>query len=127
MKSKIAPLFLAIAYVNAAFTSPVAAENCVAEAHVGRTWLGHQGNFINVQFHVYAEGCEQYSCRGYVHYVVHSHNTNGTDWSDRHVVSYTVRQGSRQADISEESAGSGAYPIARIDAVDIEEVNCSSP
>lgn len=108
------------------FTSSVArADRCSAEAQFVKNWSVKDGFKYKVKFNVSAASCDEYSCRGYIHYRVHYTWRSGGGNSHTTLSRYTVPKGDSSAEVVDEVIASSM--LYDIDDIEITEVSCSTP
>jgi hypothetical protein len=101
---------------------------CTPDAEFVHSWpVDKDNDKFKFKFRVSSDDCNEYSCRGYIHYRIHFNWRSGGNNTKTTLVRYTIRKGQRATEVTDELFPSGANMALNVRDVEINEVSCSSP
>lgn len=101
---------------------------CTTDAEFVHSWpIDKANDEFKFKFRVSSDNCNEYSCRGYIHYKIHYNYKSGGDNTKSTLVRYTIPNGQRSAEVTDKTFPSFAGAKLDIRDVEIGEVSCSSP
>lgn len=101
---------------------------CSVDAEFVHSWpVDKDNDKFKFKFRVSSDDCDEYSCRGYVHYRIHYDWRSGGSNSKSTLVRYTIPNGQRSMEITDETYPSGANMALNVRDVEIGKISCYLP
>lgn len=127
MKIKLFVSAAVVAILLSAATS-AQADRCHASSDFLKSYPANEiPSKFKFKFRVESDECTRYACRGYVKYTIHYQYKDGDSNKNSSLVSYTIRPGDGETEVTDEHYPSGSSTKIQIRDVDVTEVTCATP